>query len=113
MTAARRAVLALRDDAAPLPDQLSSLVDQYRAVGDLAVDFAITGETRPVSAEASLAADRTAQEALTNARKHSAGQPVTLRLGFEPERVTLDVVHPLPPRRAQPKSSPPPAPRSC
>jgi signal transduction histidine kinase len=102
MAAARRAVLALRDDTAPLPDQLSSLVGQYRAVGDLAVDFAITGEARPVSAEASLAAYRTAQEALTNARKHSPGQPVTLRLGFEPEQVTLEVVNPLPPRRAQP-----------
>jgi signal transduction histidine kinase len=102
MAAARRAVLALRDDTAPLPDQLSSLVDQYRAVGDLSVDFAITGEARPVSAEASLAAYRTTQEALTNARKHSPGQPVTLRLGFEPEQVTLEVVNPLPPRRAQP-----------
>jgi signal transduction histidine kinase len=101
MAAARRAVLALRDDTAPLPDQLSSLADQYRAVGDLAVDFTVSGEVRPVSAEATLAAYRTAQEALTNARKHSPGQPVTLRLGFEPEQVTVDVTNPLPPRRIQ------------
>jgi signal transduction histidine kinase len=101
MAAARRAVLALRDDAAPLPDQLSLLADQYRAAGDLAVDFTITGAVRPVSAEASHAAYRTAQEALTNARKHAPGQPVTLRLGLEPEQITLDVVNPLPPRRAQ------------
>jgi signal transduction histidine kinase len=101
MAAARRAVLALRDDAAPLPDQLSSLADQYRAVGDLAMDFTITGDVRPVSAEASQAAYRTAQEALTNARKHAPGQPVTLRLGLEPEQITVDVVNPLPPRRAQ------------
>jgi signal transduction histidine kinase len=101
MAAARRAVLALRDDAAPLPDQLSSLADQYRAVGDLAVDFTITGEVRPVSAEASQAAYRTAQEALTNTRKHAPGQPVTLRLGLEPEQITVDVVNPLPSRRAQ------------
>ena len=101
MATARQAVLALRDDAAPLPDQLSSLADQYRAVGDLTVDFAITGEVRPVSGEASLAAYRTAQEALTNARKHSPGLPVTLRLGFEPEQITVDVSNPLPPRRAK------------
>jgi signal transduction histidine kinase len=101
MAAARRAVLALRDDTAPLPDQLCSLADQYRAVGDQTVDFTITGEVRPVSAEASLAAYRTAQEALTNARKHSPGQPVTLRLGFEPDQITVDAVNPLPPRRAQ------------
>jgi signal transduction histidine kinase len=99
MAAARRAVLALRDDTAPLPGQLSSLADQYRAVGDLAVDFTVTGEARPVSAEAALAAYRTAQEALTNARKHSPGRPVTLRLGFEPEHITVDVSNPLPPRR--------------
>jgi signal transduction histidine kinase len=99
MAAARRAVLALRDDTAPLPDQLSSLADQYRAVGDPAVDFTVTGDVRPVSAEVTLAAYRTAQEALTNARKHSPGQPVTVRLGFEPEQITIDVTNPLPARR--------------
>jgi signal transduction histidine kinase len=99
MAAARRAVLALRDDTAPLPDQLSSLADQYRAVGDPAVDFTVTGDVRPVSAEATLAAYRTAQEALTNARKHSPGQPVTVRLGFEPGQITVDVTNPLPARR--------------
>ena len=83
LAAARRAVLALRDDTEPLPDQLSSLAGEYRADGDMDVDFVVTGQVRPVSAEASLAAYRTAQEALTNARKHAPGQPVTLRLGFE------------------------------
>ncbi len=99
MAAARRAVLALRDDTAPLADQLSSLAGQYRAVGDPAVDFTVTGDVRSVSAEATLAAYRTAQEALTNARKHSPGQPVTVRLGFEPEQITVDVTNPLPARR--------------
>ena len=101
LAAARRAVLALRDDTVPLPDQLSSLVSEYRADGDLDVDFAVTGDVRPVSAEASLAAYRTAQEALTNARKHAPGQPVTLRLGFEDDQVTVSVANPLPSQRAQ------------
>ena len=101
LAAARRAVLALRDDTASLPDQLSSLAGQYDADGDMAVDFAVTGEARPVSAEADLAAYRTAQEALTNARKHAPGQPVTLRLGFEDAQITVSVVNPLPPQRAQ------------
>ena len=100
LVAARRAVLALRDDTASLPDQLSSLAGQYGADGDMAVDFAVTGEARPVSAEADLAAYRTAQEALTNARKHAPGQPVTLRLGFEDAQITVSVVNPLPPQRA-------------
>ena len=33
---ARRAILALRDDAAPLPDQLSALIQEYRADTDAA-----------------------------------------------------------------------------
>src|SRR6185312_11232955 len=38
---ARRAILALRDDAAPLPDQLSALAEEYRADGDAPVDFQV------------------------------------------------------------------------
>jgi signal transduction histidine kinase len=101
LTAARRAVLALRDDTVPLPDQLSSLVGEYRADGDMDVDYAVTGEVRLVSAEATLAAYRTAQEALTNARKHAPGQPVTLRLGYADGQVTVSVANPLPPQRVQ------------
>jgi signal transduction histidine kinase len=97
LAAARRAVLALRDDADPLPGQLSSLAEQYHVAGDVAADFSVTGEPRPLSADASLAAYRTAQEALTNARKHAPGQPVTLTLGFEPAAVTVTVTNPLPP----------------
>jgi signal transduction histidine kinase len=97
LAAAKRAVLALRDDAAPLPDQLAALAGQYAAAGDPAVTFEVSGEARPIPAEAGLTAYRTAQEALTNARKHAPGQPVTLRLGYEPAGLTLSVVNPLPP----------------
>jgi signal transduction histidine kinase len=97
LAAARRAVLALREDAQPLPEQLSVLAVQYREVGDLAVEVSVTGEERPLSAEAGLAAYRTAQEALTNARKHAPGQPVRLALAYEPGQVTVSVANPLPP----------------
>jgi signal transduction histidine kinase len=96
LAAARRAVMALRDDAAPLPDQLSALAAHYRDTGDLKIDFSVTGEARPLTTEASLAGFRTAQEALTNARKHAPGQPVTLALDFEPAQITVRVVNPLP-----------------
>jgi signal transduction histidine kinase len=101
LTAARRAVLALRDDAAPLPERLSSLADQFRSAGDLTVDFTVTGQERPLPEPASLAVYRTAQEALTNARKHAPGQPVTLSLGYQADRVTVSVVNPLPPQAAR------------
>ena len=105
---ARRAILALRDTAdsgpaAPvrsLAEQLRALTDEYRADGDAPADFSVAGEPRPVGAEAGLTAFRTAQEALTNARKHAPGQPVSVTLRFDPEATTVHVVNPLPPKGA-------------
>jgi signal transduction histidine kinase len=102
---ARRAILALRDSSGPqaprlLAEQLKALTDEYRADGDMAVDFRVTGESHPVGAEAGLIAYRTAQEALTNARKHAPGQPVSLCLEFTPLDMTVQVVNPLPPADA-------------
>jgi signal transduction histidine kinase len=103
MAEARRAILALRDgggdavSAAPRPlaEQLRSLAEGYGA-SDSPVEFTVTGEPRPVAAEAELTVYRTAQEALTNARKHAPGQPVTLALEFAPSQVTVDILNPLP-----------------
>jgi signal transduction histidine kinase len=101
LAAAKRAVLALRDDAAPLPDQLASLAGQFRTADDPAVNLEVSGEARPIPAEASVAAYRTAQEALTNARKHAPGQPVTVHLGYDPDQITLSVANPIPPEHAE------------
>jgi signal transduction histidine kinase len=93
---ARRAILALRDDAAPLPGQLSALAQEAHADGDVPVDFRVTGSPRTVGAEVGLAAYRTAQEALTNARKHAPGQPVRLCLEFSATEIAVRVVNPPP-----------------
>jgi signal transduction histidine kinase len=104
MAEARRAITALRDSAtpppAPLADELAALVAEYRADGDAAVEFSVTGQPRPVAAGPGLAVYRTAQEALTNARKHAPGQPLTLRLSFTAAEVSVQVANPLPPEDA-------------
>jgi signal transduction histidine kinase len=92
---ARRAVLALRDDAAPLPDQLLMLTSDFSAAGDADASLDLTGSPRPLTAGIGLAAYRTTQEALTNARKHAPGQPVRVRLEFAPDMVSVLVANPL------------------
>jgi len=96
MAEARRAIQALRDDAQPLTDQLSALAKEWEADACVPVDFSVSGSPRPVGAEAGLAAYRTAQEALTNARKHAPGQPVRLSLEFGDFEIAVRVANPLP-----------------
>jgi signal transduction histidine kinase len=56
----------------------------------------VTGTPRPLGADAALTAFRTAQEALTNARKHAPGLSVSLALSYLSDGVTLLVSNPLP-----------------
>jgi signal transduction histidine kinase len=79
-----------------LPARLRTLTEQHAATGDAEVTFTIGGQPRRVTAEAALTAYRTAQEALTNARKHAPGQPVTVTLGYPADALTLQVSNPLP-----------------
>jgi len=95
MAEARRAIQALRDDAVPLADQLSALAKEWEADGGVPADFNVIGTLRPVSAEAGLTAFRTAQEALTNARKHAPGQPVRISLEFSATEVAVRAVNPI------------------
>jgi signal transduction histidine kinase len=109
MTETRRAILALREGdgdgattpaAGPAPTrlvaELEKLTEEHRAGGDAIVDLELIGEPRPVGAEAALTAYRTAQEALTNARKHAPGAPVTVGLTFSSGHLEVRVVNPLP-----------------
>jgi signal transduction histidine kinase len=71
LSEARRAIGALRGDHLPGPDGLQRLVQDFGEATGTPSRFEVSGEPTPLGAEAQLALYRTAQEALTNVRKHA------------------------------------------
>jgi signal transduction histidine kinase len=88
---ARQAVGALRGDALPGVDQLESLVAGFRADAETDVTLRIEGDPRRLSAEASLALYRGAQEALTNVGRYAPGAATAVVLRYASDRTTLTV----------------------
>jgi len=88
----RRAIGALRGDTLPLPELLSGLTEGYAADAGAAVQSTVDGPVRDLPPDVTLALYRTAQEALTNVRKHAPGASVTVRLCYAPEAVRLTVL---------------------
>jgi signal transduction histidine kinase len=82
----RQALSALRGELTPLEDFLTQLVSTADGA-----EATITGDRRPLPAEASQAVRRVAQEALTNVRKHAPGARVRMRLEYSEHQVTLVV----------------------
>lgn len=82
---ARGAVQALRDDAAPLDDQLGRLSAQHHA------EFTSSGRPQPLSPQVVVGLYRVAQEALTNVMKHASGAPTSVRLAYATDGVSLAV----------------------
>ena len=83
LTETRRAIAALREDTPPLPAMLHSLAEVYEA--DAGAPATVTvdcedGEPTGLQPDAALALYRTAQESLTNARKHAPGAPIEITL---------------------------------
>ena len=79
---ARRAVGALRGDAMPGPELLATLAADFERSAGVPCRLEVVGEPAPLSSESRLALYRTAQEALTNVRKHAAATAVSLRLDW-------------------------------
>jgi signal transduction histidine kinase len=72
-----------------LYEALLMLVEESRAAG-LPVEFQIEAERRPCTAQIEMALYRTAQEGLTNIRKHAQATQATLKLSYAYEdRVVL------------------------
>ena len=87
LSEAREAIAALRGDALPGPERLPALLETFGAGCTLTV----TGEPAVLGSEARLAVYRTAQEALTNVRKHSLPESVDVRLEYAPDGTRLIV----------------------
>ncbi len=81
----RQALSALRGEMVPVEDFL-----REPAVADGAATE-VRGAPRLLTAEASQAVRRVAQEALTNARKHAPGATVRVLLAYETDHVMLEV----------------------
>ena len=96
LTETRRAVHALRSDTLPLEEELARVTGTYAERYRVEASFGAAGDPRPVPPEAIIAMLRIAQEALVNAAKHAAGQPVTVRLEYRDADVQLAVRNKLP-----------------
>ena len=81
------------DERAPLPGlaRLDALVARMSDSG-VPVTVQSTGERRPLPPAVDLAAYRVIQESLTNVLRHAGPATVTVRLGFEPDEVSIDVL---------------------
>jgi signal transduction histidine kinase len=94
---ARRAVAALRSDAPPLLDALTGLLESHREHGECG-ELLIDGSARELAPEVALTLMRSAQEALTNARRHAPGSAVRVCLGYGAESTTVTVTNTAPTR---------------
>lgn len=83
LTEARQAISALRGDDLPALEDLAGTFP--------GATFSVSGKPREPSSEARLALYRTAQEALTNVRRHSASDRVEVKLAYEEDGTTLTV----------------------
>jgi signal transduction histidine kinase len=94
---ARRAIATARGDELPGPERLDVLAEAFGEQSGLPVQIATRGEPRRLAPDARLAVYRTAQEALTNVRRHATAQRVEMTLSYLPEGTVLVVEdHALP-----------------
>ena len=87
----KRAVGALRGDALPGPEELPRLAADFERDTAVPCRLSVVGEPVALSPEARLALYRTAQEALTNARKHATASAVAIRLRYDVGEAELTV----------------------
>ncbi|TDD36335.1 sensor histidine kinase [Actinomadura sp. KC06] len=87
----RRALATLRGEIPEPKEVLAELAEEFHAGTGRPCDVQVTGEPRELSPQAGLAVVRTAQEALTNVRKHAPGARARVVLRYLNDRVELEV----------------------
>lgn len=80
---AGRAIAMLRDEELPGPERLSALVAEFEHDTGIPASISIAGASQALDPDARLTLFRTAQEALTNVRKHARAKRVELQLVYE------------------------------
>jgi signal transduction histidine kinase len=88
---ARRALAAERGDELPGPERIGLLADAFGQQSGLPIAVQVIGEPRELAPDVRLAIYRTAQEALTNVRRHATPERVEVRVDYQPEGTVLVV----------------------
>lgn len=88
---ARRAVGALRGESLPGPELLGRLTAEFERDTGVHCMLRVEGTPLPLRSDGRLAIYRTAQEALTNVRKHAEASEVTVHLAYSDTGVELTV----------------------
>jgi signal transduction histidine kinase len=86
---ARRAIATARGDELPGPERIDVLADAFEEQSGLPVAVEVQGEPRELAPDARLAVYRTAQEALTNVRRHATAERVEVKLAYLPQSTVL------------------------
>lgn len=97
MIETRRAIQALREDqedGVQLPGLLATLATDYQDADGAPATLAVKGNVRNLPAQAGLVLLRTAQEALTNVRKHAPDAAVSMILEYQDTETRLTVTNP-------------------
>jgi len=88
---ARRAIGALRDEELPGPRRFAGLAGEFERDSGVPCRLEVSGRERELDPQARLALYRTAQEALTNIRRHASPERVDLQLDYGPSGTRLVV----------------------
>ena len=88
---ARQAISARARSELPGPERLAALARAFEEQSGLPVTVEVRGAPRELAPDARLALYRTAQEALTNVRRHALADRVALRLEYDDEATVLSI----------------------